>query len=75
MRYIYKKIEPEIGDKRIVVKFAWRPITIGEETRRWEMVIIEQEYKRWNVGEFGCYHSWNNERFIDSIPEGSEADK
>ena len=66
MRYIYKKIEPKHGDTRIVSKFLWFPVTIGDETRKWERTMILQTYIRRGWGEFTNY-GWCNEKFIDNI--------
>lgn len=66
MRYLYKKIEPETGDTRVISKFLWFPVTIGEETRKWERATILQEYRRIGFREFVRF-TWSNKMFIDNI--------
>lgn len=65
-----KKIA-KIGDKRIIEKFAFLPITIDNEARWLETVTIEQKYIKSTLIAYpsgtplACKYVWNNEKFID----------
>lgn len=50
--------KPSYGETRTITKFAFRPITINNETRLWETVTIKQYY---------CSLGWKNVKFIDKI--------
>lgn len=49
-----KKKKPEIGDTRIIRRFAWFPVLLEREIRWLEQVTIEQMY-----GIFG----WSDWRY------------
>lgn len=59
-------------DTRIIKKFAWIPITIGNDFRWLEIVIIKQHcYMEYDCNEYGVFQSglkWRNIGFIPSDP-------
>lgn len=66
--------ERKPGDKRIVTRFLFLPLTvppyhrdgIKRETRVWEFVQIEQEYYCYTGGgSWGGGEGWTNVRFVD----------
>lgn len=67
MRFYHKK-EPELGDYKIIKKFAWFPITIDYETRWLEKVEYIKEYRKMLAfDDFGSYFyfDWENIKFIN----------
>ena len=62
MRWTVKeKRYPCWNDRRIVKRFAFVPIRVGNEKRWLEVVYIKQRYGR----EFGsCSRCWINEEFV-----------
>lgn len=55
---VMRWIGPDIGDKRIVKRFAILPIIVYNETVWLEFVKIEQVYG-------GMHHGWTNSRFVE----------
>jgi len=75
MRYKFsKKIDPKVGDERVVEKFLLFPKVINEEMRWLETVKILQKYSRKILeirGEFCCKNKeifvWKDIRFVDDL--------
>jgi len=55
---------PKYGDKRTITKFAFFPIKIGNETRWWQTVTLDQEYITGGVADV-VYAEWENRMFVD----------
>ena len=58
---------PCLGDTRIIGKFAFLPIAIGNENRWLEFCYIEQECEECYVYDWECDYidrCWVNKRFV-----------
>lgn len=57
-----------VGDKRIISKFAWLPVTCGDTTKWLERVTYVQEVTE-EIGyasmDYNMYKRWSNLFFID----------
>ncbi len=56
MRFI-ERPTPRAGSFRVIKKFLWWPLKIGEETRWLETASIKQEYY--------YFYGWSNSTFKD----------
>lgn len=72
MRYIHKKSkQPEPGNTKIKEWFAICPIRIGDETRWFERVAVEYEYKQ--DGGSNVVYVWVPIKFVEPTPRGEAA--
>lgn len=55
---------PEEGDERIVRFFAWRRVTVGDETRWLEEVAIRQTYYV-SSSSWKKYAGWRSVEFLE----------
>ena len=68
MRWYHEN--PDVCDKRIVVRFLWMPTRIGDETRWMERAEIEQEFRRYfqlvpEMPNGGCFVvGWRDARWL-----------
>jgi hypothetical protein len=60
--------EPKPGQSRVITKFAWFPVRIGNETRWLETVHLHQEYESYYFDEWldGHEYCWVNKSFAES---------
>ena len=56
MRWIAKKY-PNIGDKRIIKRFAWFPTLIDNEYVWLEYIEVYQIYRELSYRKNGCYYN------------------
>ena len=54
-----------VGDVKIVNRFLWFPITIGNERRWLERSTIQYEYYEVKDPTSGSYKYWRAKEFID----------
>lgn len=66
MRFRNKKSPYKIGEKRIVTKFLFFPVTIKDETRWFEKVTLEEEYEYGqDITTGSSWEYWRPIRWID----------
>jgi len=73
MRFIRKEkqvVYPKIGDTKIIKRFLYFPLTLGNETRWWETANIECEYMEFVTTEpdlmvSGVDYYWIKVKFVD----------
>lgn len=66
-------ILPKLNDERTIRRFAWLPVTIGDERRWLEWIMLRQKLR---VPHWLCdtsplaaeYARWENLRFVDREP-------
>ena len=59
MRVIRK--QPELNTQRTIKKFAFLPITIGEETRMFEYVEYLEEF----INNYANGNHWRKQKFLN----------
>lgn len=53
------------GDRKLVRKFLWRPLTIGHDRRWLEVATVEYEYI-YSFNPYGCHYRWEPIRFVNT---------
>lgn len=65
MRFIKTPPSYKRGDERIITKFLWLPISIGDEIRWLEKATIKQKMEyRFDTTSGSSWFEWQNIQFI-----------
>jgi len=71
MKIQLRKLKSRLGEQRVIEKFLWLPVQIGDDIRWLERVRIVQEVIEVDVGgsmEWGNYaYKWLNVKFVGSV--------